>query len=67
MPTCSMTYTDCCYAQVMFMPDQQAQVMAVVNGYADVAFVRADQPSRLIDTSTISASQIKVLSPVSHL
>lgn len=56
---------DGCYFQVIFIPDQQSQVMAVVNGTADVAFVRSDQPAKLVASNIISSSQVKVLSPVS--
>ena len=53
------------HAQVIFLHDQQAQVLAVVEGTADVAFVRADQPSVLAAANVISLDQIKILSPVS--
>ena len=39
--------------------------MAVVNGKADVAFVRADVPSNLVANKNISATDVKILSPVS--
>lgn len=47
-------------SQVIFIPNQAAQVSAVLNNQADVAFVRADQLSRLANSS-----MVKVLSPVS--
>lgn len=54
-----------CTVQVQFLHDQQAQVLAVVEGTADVAFVRADQPSVLAAANVISLDQVKILSPVS--
>ena len=48
-----------CCIQVIFIDSQQAQVLSVANGLADVAFVRADQLSKLADSS-----DFKILSPV---
>ena len=50
---------------MIFIHDQQAQVLAVVDGLADVAFVRADQPSVLAAAGVIDIDQVKILSPVS--
>lgn len=47
--------------QVIFIENQRAQVLAVVNGSADVAFVRADQLSMLDESA-----ELKVLAPVSY-
>ena len=51
--------------QVIFLSDQQQQVLAVLGGQADVAFVRSDQPSVLAAADIISLDDIKILSPVS--
>ena len=52
-------------AQVIFLHDQQQQVLSVVNGAADVAFVRADQPGVMASQGLLNISDIKILSPVS--
>ncbi len=49
---------------MIFLHDQQAQVLAVVEGTADVAFVRADQPTILAAEGVISLDDVKILSPV---
>jgi len=54
----------CTFGQVIFLHDQQAQVLAVVEGAADVAFVRADQPTILAAEGVISLDDVKILSPV---
>ncbi len=54
----------CTFGQVIFLHDQQAQVLAVVEGTADVAFVRADQPATLAAQKVISLDEVKILSPV---
>ncbi|DBA92675.1 TPA: hypothetical protein ACH3X1_002887 [Trebouxia sp. C0004] len=50
--------------QVIFLHDQQAQMLAVVDGTADVAFVRADQPATLAAEGVISLDEVKILSPM---
>ncbi len=49
---------------MIFLHDQQEQVLAVVEGAADVAFVRADQPTILAAEGVISLDDVKILSPV---
>ena len=52
--------------QVLFINSQQRQIMSLMQGHADVAFVRADQPAVLEAAGVLDASSIKVLSSVSH-
>ena len=56
---------DSTHAQVIFLHDQQQQVLSVVNGAADVAFVRADQPGIMASQGLLNITDVKILSPVS--
>lgn len=51
--------------QVLFINSQQRQIMSLMQGHADVAFVRADQPAILAAAGVLNQSDIKILSSVS--